>query len=70
MSSRPSTRNEGEGNKTAARRYNREATRSARAGKGREMAPDAERALDSPEADEMHEAEERGRRPSRGVEER
>ena len=60
--------NEGEGNKTAARRYNQEATKSAREGRGARKGREAAKDLDGPGADRS--AESIGREPARGVEER
>jgi hypothetical protein len=58
-------KNEGEGNKTAAREYNRGATRHARSGQPQQKARDAAEALDGPERDEMSRAAERGKAPLR-----
>ena len=49
--------NEGEGNKTAAREYNKAQRRFVKSGKVEEGARDAERALDGPEGRELAEAE-------------
>jgi hypothetical protein len=62
---RSSNENEGEGNKTAARRYNKEATKSAQQHKGEKKGPEAAEALDGPEAEEMRDAERKGRQPLR-----
>lgn len=55
-------RNEGEGNKTAAREYNKAATAHAQSGKADEAARKARRAMDTPEGTEMREAEIEGKR--------
>jgi hypothetical protein len=53
--------NQGEGNKTAAREYNREATEHAKSGKVDEAAREAEDALGGDEARELRKAEEEGK---------
>lgn len=59
-------RNEGEGNKTAARHYNEAVQQSAQnPGKTRQLAEAAKRAIDSPEGDDLERAEEIGRKPAR-----
>jgi hypothetical protein len=60
-------KNEGEGNRTAARRYDEAATRHARSGKAGRQAREAKEALDGPEGEELRRAEEEGR--SRAAEE-
>ncbi len=55
-------RNEGEGNKTAAKEYNKAATEHARSGRSDEAARKARQALDTPEGTEMREAEIEGKR--------
>jgi len=62
--------NEGEGNKTAARRYNEEASKSAAAGRGREKGPEAAKALDRAEGQQLREAEAEGKRHAGGEPER
>jgi len=62
-------KNEGEGNKTAARRYNRAATEHARSGKPEKEARDAAKALDGREGEDLERAAEEGRRPARGTRE-
>lgn len=52
-----STRNEGEGNKTAAREYNEAQRRFISDGKVEVAARDAEQALEGPERQELREAE-------------
>jgi hypothetical protein len=51
------TRNEGEGNKTAAREYNEAQRRFVSGGKVEAAARDAEQALEGPEQRELREAE-------------
>lgn len=55
-------RNEGEGNKTAAKEYNKGATAHARSGRSEEAARKARQAMDTPEGTEMREAEIEGKR--------
>jgi len=50
-------RNEGEGNRTAARQYNQAQRRFVRSGKVDEKAHEAEHALDTPERSVMERAE-------------
>lgn len=59
-------RNEGEGNKTAARKFNREQSGFAQSGKVEPAARDAEHALDTAEGRDLREAEREGRRHSHG----
>ena len=59
-------RNEGEGNKTAAREYNEAQHRFAESGKVEEKAREAKKALDSPEARELERAEAIGKRHQAG----
>ena len=54
--------NEGEGNRTAARKYNKAQRQFVRAGKVDEQAHAAEKALDSAERSELEKAELVGRR--------
>ena len=56
------TRNEGEGNKTAARQYNEAQHRFVQSGKVEEKAREAERALHSSEKEELQRAEAIGKR--------
>ena len=60
------SRNEGEGNKTAARQYNEAQKRFAQSGKVEEKAREAEQALDGPEKKALEEAEAVGKRHSVG----
>lgn len=55
-------RNEGEGNKTAAKEYNKGATAHAKSGRSEQAARDAARAMDTPEGTAMREAEIEGKR--------
>ena len=59
-------RNEGEGNKTAAREYNKRATAFAKTGRARKAAHKAEAAIDTPEGTAMREAEIKGKSAARG----
>ncbi len=61
-----SQRNEGEGNKTAAREYNKETTAFAKSGQVEEKAREAKQALDGKEADAMRKAEREGKSHSHG----
>jgi hypothetical protein len=54
--------NEGEGNRTAARKYNRATERFIQSGKVEKSAREAERARDGAERKEMDEAEAIGKR--------
>jgi hypothetical protein len=54
--------NEGEGNRTAARQYNKEQEKFARSGKVEEKARDAAKAVDGSEGDALREAELVGKR--------
>jgi hypothetical protein len=65
--SRPST-NEGEGNKTAARRYNRATEEYVEAGKVDRAATAAKEALESDEGSELERAEEEGKAEATPVE--
>lgn len=56
------SRNEGEGNKTAAREYNEAQRRFVRSGKVEEKARDAEKSLKTPEKHELERAEAIGKR--------
>jgi phage repressor protein C with HTH and peptisase S24 domain len=55
-------KNEGEGNRTAARQYNEAQRRFVKSGKVEEKAKDAERAVEGKEGDRLHEAELVGKR--------
>jgi len=59
-------RNEGEGNKTAAREYNKRATAFAKTGRARKAARKAEAAIHTPEGTAMREAEIKGKAAARG----
>ena len=65
----PEQRNEGEGNKTAARKFNRDQTEFAHSGKVEPAARDAEHALDTAEGRDLREAEQEGKRHAHGTEE-
>lgn len=54
-------RNEGEGNRTAARQYNEAQRKFVESGKVEPAAKDAEHALETEEAEELKRAEEKGR---------
>lgn len=58
-------RNEGEGNRTAAKQYNEAQHKFARSGKVEPAARDAERALESEEAAALKRAEEEARKHAR-----
>lgn len=60
-------RNEGEGNKTAAREYNQAATAFAHSGKVKPAAEAAKRSLESDERNDLKKAEEIGKAPGKGV---
>ncbi len=55
-------KNEGEGNWTAARDYDRDQKRFAESGKVDKAAHDAERAVEGAEGDKLRQAEEAGKR--------
>jgi hypothetical protein len=59
-------KNEGEGNQTAARAYDRDAKESAHSGKVEPAAQEAKRALHSKDAKEMKEPERIGKSHSHG----
>jgi hypothetical protein len=59
-------RNEGEGNKTAAREYNRETTAFAKSGQVEGKAREAERAVEGSEADKLRKAEREGKSHAHG----
>jgi len=58
--------NEGEGNRTAARTYNKGVEAFEKTGQVEKKAREAAEALDGPEADEMRKAEAEGKRHSHG----
>jgi hypothetical protein len=53
----PSDKNEGEGSRTAARRYNEGVVKTVQSGKVDELAREAEEALEGPEGEELRDAE-------------
>ncbi len=55
------TKNEGEGNRTADRKYREGVRKHVESGASEAAAQEAERALDSAEGDELRQAEEEGR---------
>lgn len=59
-------KNEGEGNKTAARHYNKDQHDFVKSGKVQEAAQNAEHAVEGAEGDELRRAEEKGRAKSKG----
>ena len=59
-------RNEGEGNKTAAREYNEQQHRFAKSGQVEEKAREAEKAVSGKERSELERAEAIGKRHSHG----
>jgi hypothetical protein len=59
-------RNEGEGNKTAARHYNEQQQRFAQSGAVGEKAKEAERAIDSAEGKDLQHAEAEGKSHAKG----
>lgn len=63
----PTQRNEGEGNKTAAREYNQATTAFANSGKVKPAADEAKRSLDGAEGKDLKKAEEIGKAPGKGV---
>jgi hypothetical protein len=58
--------NEGEGNHTAAREYNKAQADFAKSGKVKPAAEDAAAAVDGPEGADLRKAEELGRRHAHG----
>ena len=54
--------NEGEGSKSAARRYNEGVREFVKSGKVDEAAEKAEKAIEGPEGDELKKAEEEGKK--------
>lgn len=61
-----SSRNEGEGNRTAARQYNEAQQRFVKSGKVADKARQAEQALEAGEKTELQRAEALGKRHSHG----
>ena len=61
-----SSRNEGEGNKTAGRQYNEAQRRFVESGQVEDKAREAEKALDGPEKTELQKAEAIGKGHSAG----
>jgi hypothetical protein len=59
-------RNEGEGNKTAAREYNRETTKFTKSGQVEAKAREAKQAMQGGESDAMRKAEREGKSHSHG----
>jgi hypothetical protein len=59
-------RNEGEGNKTAARHYNEKAEKFAQSGKVEEKAREAAQAVDGDKGDELKRAEREGKSHAKG----
>jgi hypothetical protein len=59
-------RNEGEGNKTAAREYNRETTEFTKSGQVEGKAGEAKQAVEGAEADKLRKAEREGKSHSHG----
>jgi hypothetical protein len=59
-------KNEGEGNQTAAKKYNDAQRSFAQSGKVEPAAKDAARAVDGPEGAELRKAEEAGKRHAHG----
>jgi len=61
----PQMQNEGEGSRTAARRYDAGAEKMAKSGKVDELAKKAREALDGKEGDELRRAEARAKKAQR-----
>ena len=59
-------KNEGEGNKTAARAYNKATTEFTKSGEVESKAREAKRAVDSAEGEKLREAEREGQSHSHG----
>jgi len=59
-------RNEGEGNKTAAREYNRDTTAFAKSGQVEGKAREAKKAIEGAEGDKLRKAEREGQSHSHG----
>jgi uncharacterized protein YdaT len=69
MSTRKSsTKNEGEGSKTAARKYNQSVQKFAQSGKVEEAAKRARKDVEGARGGELREAERQGKQPAQGVE--
>ncbi|MQA64712.1 MAG: hypothetical protein GEU76_02245 [Alphaproteobacteria bacterium] len=62
---RSTGQNEGEGNRTAARKFNKQAREFAKSGKVDAAAEKAKEALQGPEREELKEAEAKGREQAR-----
>ena len=60
-----SQRNEGEGNRTAAREYNKDTRAFVKSGKVNSSAETARKAVEGDEAADLKRAEEKGRKPAR-----
>jgi len=60
-------KNEGEGNRTAAREYNKATTEFTQSGKVQPAADKAKKALDSGEGEELRKAEDEGRARGEGM---
>jgi len=60
--------NEGEGNKTAARRYDEETRKFVESGKVDPAASEAKKAIDGPEGEELRRAEKEAKSRAGGVE--
>ena len=58
--------NEGEGNKTAARNYNKATTEFAKSGEVESKAREAKRAVDGPDGDKLRDAEREGKSHAKG----
>lgn len=58
--------NEGEGSRTAAKKYDQDAQRFAESGKVEEKAREAREAIDGPEGAELAQAEAEGKQHSKG----
>lgn len=61
-----SDRNQGEGNREAARKYNKNAEETAKSGKVAEKAEAARDAVDGGQGDDLKQAEEAGRSKAKG----
>jgi hypothetical protein len=66
LEDRMGQRNEGEGNKTAAREYNQETTEFTKSGQVESKAREAKQAMEGRESDEMRKAEREGKSHSHG----
>jgi hypothetical protein len=65
-STKPDQAVEGEGNYTAARKYNKEQAAFAKSGKVQPAADDAAAAVDGPEGEALRQAEQEGKRHAHG----